>query len=93
MDNPIEIAQALKEELDKLPLFQEYSRVKCLLENNEDLLKLKGDIAWAKHNGDNELHKTLLDKYNSHPLVINYQSLQSEVYDYLKQVSDIVNKK
>lgn len=93
MNESIEIAKELKCELEKLPLIQEYRKVKTLLENDPELRELKAQITKAKLNNDVELHKSLLDKYNLHPLVNNYQVLQEEVYEYLKQVSDIVNKK
>ena len=93
MSEPIEIARELKAELDKLPLFIEYKRVKSLLEGDEEIKSLKKEIALAKVHHDDKLHKSLLDRYNSHPLVNNYNALQEEVWDYLKQISDIVNKK
>ncbi len=93
MNESIEIAKELKGELEKIPLIQEYRKVKTLLENDSELKELKAQITKAKLNNDVELHKSLLDKYNSHPMVNNYQVLQEEVYEYLKQVSDIVNKK
>ena len=93
MSDSIKIAKELKSEIDKLPLFQEYYRVKDLVKNDESIKSLKAEITKAKLNKNNKKHKLLLDKYNSHPLVVNYVSLQKEVYEYLKQVSDIVNKK
>ena len=93
MTDPIELAKELKQEIDKLPLFQEYLRIKDLLEKDESVNSLKKEIALAKQNGNNELHKELLNKYNSHPIVTNYSILQNEVYEYLKQVTDIINKK
>ena len=93
MDDTIKIAEELKSELDKLPLFIEYKKVKNEIVNSDELNSLKKQIALAKQSNDLETHKALLNKYNSHPLMINYQSLQEEVYEYLKQVSDIVNKK
>ena len=93
MTEPIKLAKELKEEIEKLPLFIEYENTKTLIENDSEIQCLKVDIARAKKNNDLKLHKTLLEKYNNHPLVMNYRTLQQEVYEYLKQVSDIVNKK
>ena len=92
MDKIIELANELKVELDKLPLFQEYKRVKNLVETSLELEELKREIALAKLHDENR-HQTLLDEYHNHPLIVNYDALQNEVYDYLKQISDIVNKK
>ena len=93
MDEILKLAKELKDEIDKLPLFQEYNRVKKLLEDDPEIKQLKKEIALAKSRGDDNTHQELLARYNNHPLVVNYTSLQIEVYEYLKQVSDIVNKK
>ena len=93
MDKIIELAQELKSELDNLPLFQEYQRIKELLETSSEIEELKKNIALAKLHEDTKLHQSLLDQYHNHPLMVNYEELKNEVYDYLKQISDIVNKK
>lgn len=93
MDKIIELAKELKTELNNLPLFQEYQRVKQLIDNSEEIEGLKKEIALAKLHHEDERHKQLLDEYNSHPLIVNYESLKIEVYNYLKQISEIVNKK
>ena len=93
MDKVIEAAHELKDELEKLPLIIEYKRIKQLVDTSDELNALKKDIAIAKSHGDDELHKKLLDRYNSHPLMVNLRELSEEVSEYLKQISDIVNKK
>ena len=93
MDKIIELAKELKTELDNLPLFQEYKRIKELMDSSSELEELKRKIALAKVRGNNDEHQRLLDEYNNHPLIVNYNSLKNEVYDYLKQISEIVNKK
>lgn len=93
MDKSIELAYELKQELDNLPLFIEYKRIKNLVENSTELEELKKNIALAKVHHNDEEHKRLLSEYNNHPLIVNYEALKSEVYDYLKQISEIVNKK
>ena len=93
MDKILELTTQLKEEIDNLPLFQEYLRVKQLINESEEIEGLKKEIALAKIHHDDERHKELLDQYNSHPLIVNYESLKAEVYDYLKHISEIVNKK
>ena len=93
MDKIIELAKELKTELDNLPLFQEYKRIKELMDSSPELEELKRKIALAKVRENNDEHQRLLDEYNNHPLIVNYNSLKNEVYDYLKQISEIVNKK
>lgn len=93
MSKTIEIAKELKQELDALPLFQEYKRVKNLVENSDELNSLKQEIVKAKASNKDSLHKELLERYNSHPLIINLKALEDEVAEYLNQISKIVNKK
>ena len=93
MSKTIEIAKELKGELDKLPLFQEYKRVKSLVESNEEIQELKVRIAKAKARGEDKLHKELLNRYNNYPLIVNLQELEKEAVDYLSQIAKIVNKK
>ena len=93
MNKIIELAKELKAELDNLPLFQEYKRIKDLVDLSTEIEELKRKIALAKIHENNEEHQRLLDEYNNHPLIVNYNSLKNEVYDYLKQISEIVNKK
>lgn len=93
MSKPIEIATELKKELDNLPLFQEYKRLREAVDSDKDISELKTAIAKAKAQGNEDLHKELLERYNSHPLIINLNIIESEVADYLNQISVIVNKK
>ena len=93
MDKVLELAQELKAELDNTPLFQEYKRIKGLLDSSDEIEDLKRQIALAKIHHEDDKHIHLLDEYNNHPLVVNYESLKNEVYDYLHQISEIVNKK
>ena len=93
MSKPIEIARELKIEIEKDPLIIEYRRIKSLVDSNDELNNLKREIALAKTHQDDSLHKKLLDQYNNHPLIINYNVLNQEVSDYLASISQIVNKK
>ena len=93
MDRLISLSKKLREELDKLPLFQEYQRLKKEVDTNEELDSLKKEIVIAKKEGKVEEHKTLLNEYNNHPLVANFMATQNEVVDYLKEISDILNEK
>ena len=93
MSDPIKLAQELKLELEKDPLIIEFRRVKSLMESDKEINQLKKDIALAKVHKDNKLHKELLERYHSHPLVANYETLQNEVSELLLEISKIVNKK
>ncbi len=91
MNKEIEIAKELKKEIDSLPLFQEYKRIRELVDNSDEIKELKAEI--AKSVNDKEKHKELLNRYNSHPLIVNLNELEIEVRDYLKEITDIINKK
>ena len=93
MNESIKLAKELKEEILKEPLIVEYLRVKELVEKDDEINSLKKQIALAKAHKDNDLHKSLLDRYNNHPLVVNYNVLKEEVNEYLLEISKIVNKK
>ena len=92
MNDVYELSKELKEELDKLPLFVEYSRVKGLYEASEEIKKLKRDITRAKIENRDDDYRYLKQKYDNHPLIQNCLSLQDEVDDYLREVSNIINK-
>ena len=59
MSKTIEIAKELKQELDQLPLFQEYKKLREQVEASEEIAKLKEDIARASLAKDHKLHKEL----------------------------------
>ena len=93
MDKVIEKAKELRQELDKLPLFQEYVEVKKTIDEDDELNELKKQIVRAKSEGRLEDHKKLIHKYENHPLTINLNQLEEEVKNYLKEISEILNEK
>ena len=93
MDKVIELAKTLRQEIDKLPLFQEYSSLSRSVEENEELKELKTQIVRAKNENRLDEHKLLIEKYNSHPLIVNLNALKEDVQEYLKEISDILNEK
>ena len=93
MSEILDVSRELKAELDKLPLFIEYKRVKALFETNSELNELRKEIVRAKNENRLEDHKNLLEKYNSNPLVQNYDCLSEEVRDYLLELSRVINQK
>lgn len=90
MDKVIELAHKLKKELDTLPLFQEYKRVKQLVDSSPELKEIKSNIVKSENK---EEKQKLLNEYNSHPLVVNYNTLKEEVSNYLLEICEIINKK
>ena len=93
MDRVLELTQELKDELDKLPLFQEYKSLRKEIDESSDLQELKKQIVRAKNENRLEDHKKLLQEYNYHPLIVNFNIIEEEVKNYLSQISEILNKK
>ena len=91
MSDVIRLTKELKEELDNLPLFQEYKRIYELVSSNEELNELHKEICKVSKTSDTKRHQELLDRYNSHPLIVNKRELEAEVKDYLSEISDIIN--
>jgi hypothetical protein len=43
------------------------------------------------YNKEKMLYETSLNKYSNHPLIINYNYLKNEVYNFLSQIVDALN--
>lgn len=82
---------ALKDELDKSEIIQEYLSLKSVYEKDEELKKMREDIARLANEGKKEEHDALLEIYNSHPIVINYEQAREEVQALLEQIKDILS--
>ncbi len=93
MSDVIELTKELKKELDELPLFIEYKRVSELVSSNEELQELHNEICRISKSEDKDKHNQLLNKYNSHPLIVNLRELELEVSEYLSSISQIINKR
>ena len=93
MSDVIELTKELKKELDELPLFIEYKRVSELVSSNEELQELHNEICRISKSEDKEKHTQLLNRYNSHPLIVNLRELEVEVSEYLSSISQIINKR
>ena len=65
--------------------------MKNSLENDAEINDLKKKIVRAKNEGRILDHKKLLEQYNNHPLVLNFSSLEREVKEYLREISEILN--
>ena len=80
----------LKNHLDNLPLINEFLRVKDIFEKDEELIQMRQNIARLANDGKKEEHQALLDIYNSHPIVINYNLLRDDVLSLLNEIKDIL---
>ena len=91
MDKIIEEAKSLRSDVDSLPEIQEYYRLKELMEKDEELSRLRKEIARLASEGKTEERKNLLAIYNSHPLVNNYNIAMEEAKSILRAIKDIIN--
>ena len=90
MDKLIEEVKSLREDIDHLPEVQEYYRLKTIYENDEELKRIRLEIARLKSLNKEEEKNNLLKIYNSHPLVVNYEAAKEEVESLLRQIKDII---
>ena len=91
MDKILEEAKSLRKDIDSLPEIQEYYRLKTLMENDEELKRLRLEIARLAKEGKTEERKNLLAIYNANPLVNNYNIAMEEAKSILRAVKDIIN--
>ena len=91
MDKIIEEAKSLRNDIDSLPEIQEYYRLRDLMEKDEELSRLRKEIARLANEGKTEERKNLLAIYNSHPLVNNYNIAMEEAKSILRAIKDIIN--
>lgn len=82
--------QELKDRLDQLPLINEFLRVKEIYEKDAELVEMRENIARLASEGKKEEHQALLDIYNSHPIVVNYNLLREDVGNLLNEIKEIL---
>ena len=81
----------LKTELDNSSIIQEYLKLKSVIENDEELKKMRSEIARLTNENKKEEHDALLGIYNSHPIVVNYMTAREEVVSLLSQIKDVLS--
>ena len=90
MDKVLEKAKELKASIDENPEMQEYLKYKSLLENSEDVIELKHNIANLKAKGKYEEANNLQVLYDNHPIVVNYEASKEALYELLKTIETII---
>lgn len=90
MDEVIKKANELRAAIDDTPEMKEYLKNKELLENNEDVIALKHNIANLKAQGKLKEASNLQEIYDSHPLVNNYEASKEALYQLLKTIENII---
>ena len=92
MNDELELSlEKLKKELDNSPIIQEYLSLKEVLESDEELKKMREEIARLTSEDKLEEREALLAIYNSHPIVVNYEQARQEVINLLNQIKDILS--
>ena len=90
MDKVLEKAKELRLVIEETSEYKEYMLNKTALENSEDVLELKHNIANLKAKGKLEEAKNLEKLYNAHPLVNNYEASKEALYELLKTIESII---
>lgn len=90
MDKVLEKAKELKAALDETPEMQEYLKYKALIENSEDVIELKHNIANLRAKGKFEEANNLQALYDSHPIVVNYEASKEALYELLKTIESLI---
>ena len=90
MDKVLEKAKELRLAIEETSEYKEYIKNKELLENNEDVIELKHNIANLRAEGKIIEADRLQVFYNNHPLVSNYEASKEALYQLLKTIESIL---
>lgn len=94
----------IKEDINKEPCVQEYLRLKNVIENDSELKKLSEDIKFYQkemcknhHNSrlyqeNKKIYDSLVQKYNSHPICINYELAKEELKNFLLEIKEVIEQ-
>lgn len=90
MDKVLAKAQELRKAIEETSEYQEYVKNKEALNNNQEVVELKHNIANLKAKGKFEEASHLEELYNNHPLVNNFLISQEAFYALLKTIENII---
>ena len=90
MDKVLEKAKELRLSIEETPEYKEYIKNKEMLENSEDVIELKHNIANLRAQGKTKEASNLEVFYNNHPLVNNYEASKEALYQLLKTIESIL---
>lgn len=104
MNNDIEeLLNKLDESINNCEEVKMFFKVKKALQENTQLMELEQSIRIhqkkmvesiankEEYDKERNIYNSLKKEYDSNILVIEYESIKSDVYDLLKQVSSIIN--
>ena len=90
MDKILEKAKELRLAIEETSEYKEYIKNKELLENNEDVIELKHNIANLRVEGKLVEADRLQVFYNNHPIVANYEASKEALYQLLKTIESLL---
>ena len=90
MDKVLEKAKELRLAIEETNEFREYMKNKEMLENSEDVIELKHNIANLRAKGKYTEAANLEKLYNAHPVVNNYEVSKAALYELLKTIESII---
>ena len=90
MDKVLEKAKELRLAIEETSEFQEYMKNKEMLENSEDVIELKHNIANLRAKGKLNEANNLQALYDNHPVVVNYQASKEALMELLKTVQSLI---
>ena len=90
MDNPIELAEQIKDKIYDLPETKEYLRLKKIIDEDEEINKLQKEIVLLRSNGKAEEANALTNKLNAMPIIVNFEAIRAQLADTLKVISNIL---
>lgn len=90
MDNPIELAEKIKDRIYDLPEAKEYLRLKKIIDEDEEINKLQKEIVLLRSNGKAEEANALTNKLNAMPIIVNFEAVRAQLADTLKVISNIL---
>ena len=93
MDKIIELAKEVRKEINELPEIKEYLKLKNLFEKDKELAEMRQNIARLASEHKEIERQNLLEIYNSHPLVNNYNLAKEEAYKTLSEIKNILSDK
>lgn len=90
MDKVLEKAKELRLAIEETNEFKEYIKNKEMLENSQDVIELKHNIANLRVKGKYTEASNLEKLYNAHPVVNNYEVSKAALYELLKTIESIL---
>ena len=93
MDKIIELVKEIRNEINELPEIKEYLKLKALLESDKELAEMRQNIARLASEHKESERKNLLEIYNSHPLVNNFNIVKEEAYKILLEIKNELSDK